>query len=149
MAAPSPEDRFAISDLMTRYTCALDAGDVETVVGCFTEDCELESAVAPPRRGRQEVRAFAERLARYRRDQGGQFRHVISNLLIDVIGDHGRVTCYLLDFLTVDGEAKLLSPGAYDCRLRKVDGAWLMAHRLVHIDTPFSGARWQKPAAAP
>ena len=37
------EDRLAINDLFVRYTTALDAGDVETVVGCFTADAVLES----------------------------------------------------------------------------------------------------------
>jgi hypothetical protein len=30
------EDRAAIHDLFTRYCCALDNGEVETVVDCFT-----------------------------------------------------------------------------------------------------------------
>jgi uncharacterized protein (TIGR02246 family) len=145
MAVPSQEDRFAISDLMTRYTCALDAGEVETVVGCFTEDCELNSTGGAHRRGRQQVREFAQRIARYRQVHGGQFRHVISNIIIDVEHDRARVTCYLLDFLIVDGKSELLSPGTYDCRLRRVDGAWLMQNRMVHLDTPFSGDRWQSP----
>ena len=34
----SIEDRLGISDLFTRSTCALDAGEVDTIVNCFTED---------------------------------------------------------------------------------------------------------------
>ena len=34
-----------INDLFVRYTTALDVGDVDTIVGCFTEDGALESPV--------------------------------------------------------------------------------------------------------
>src|SRR6266404_1839163 len=37
------EDRFAINDLFVRYTTALDRGDVETIVDCFTPDGSLDS----------------------------------------------------------------------------------------------------------
>jgi len=39
----SIEDRLAINDLFVRYTTALDAGDVETVVDCFTADAARRS----------------------------------------------------------------------------------------------------------
>ena len=38
MNASNLEDRAAIHDLFTRYCCALDNGDVEAVVDCFTID---------------------------------------------------------------------------------------------------------------
>ena len=103
MAKPSIEDRLAIEDLFVRYTTALDEGDVEGVVGCFTEDGWLDSPII----GRHEGKA---KLARIRRSKiaertrrGTQFRHVISNFRIDVSGDRGRARCYLLDFATVAG----------------------------------------------
>jgi hypothetical protein len=34
-----------INDLFVWYTTALDAGEVDTIVGCFTEDGALESPV--------------------------------------------------------------------------------------------------------
>jgi ketosteroid isomerase-like protein len=37
------EDKVAIADLFTRYCCALDNGEVETVVDCFTADAALKS----------------------------------------------------------------------------------------------------------
>src|SRR5437868_6556374 len=36
------EDRLAIEDLFVRYTTALDRGDVETIVDCFTPDGSLD-----------------------------------------------------------------------------------------------------------
>src|SRR5579863_937556 len=103
----SIEDRFGISDLFTRYTCALDAGDVETLVECFTEDAALVSPAVGAHQGRPAIRAFAERFARFRQD-GSQLRHVISNLIMRVEGDRGHATCYLTVFLTRDGHSRLM-----------------------------------------
>jgi len=58
------EDRLAINDLFVRYTTALDAGDVDTIVGCFTEDGSLESPTVGTYSGRAAIREFAVRFAR-------------------------------------------------------------------------------------
>jgi SnoaL-like domain len=137
MAKPSTEDRLAIEDLFVRYTTALDEGDVEGVVGCFTEDGSLDSPIIGRREGKASLRAFAVEIADRRR-RGAQFRHVVSNFRIDISGDSGRARCYLLDFATVAGITTLLSPGEYDCELRRVGGEWLFASRLVMMDKPFS-----------
>jgi uncharacterized protein (TIGR02246 family) len=133
MAAPSVEDRLAINDLFVRYTTALDAGDVETIVACFTEDGALESPAVGVYAGRQGIRDFAVRFARFR-EAGSQLRHFISNLAVQVDGDEARATCYLLNVITRDGKTELLAPGRYDCRLAKVGGEWLFRHRLVVLD---------------
>jgi uncharacterized protein (TIGR02246 family) len=71
------DDRQMISDLFVRYTTALDAGDVETVIGSFTEDGALESPAVGVYAGRQGIREFAERFARFH-ERGSQLRHFIS-----------------------------------------------------------------------
>ena len=133
MAAPSVEDRLAINDLFVRYTTALDAGDVETIVACFTEDGALESPAVGVYAGRQGIRDFAVRFAQFHQ-RGAQLRHFISNLAVQVDGDEARATCYLLNVITRDGKTELLAPGRYDCRLAKVGGEWLFRHRLVVLD---------------
>jgi ketosteroid isomerase-like protein len=133
MAAPSVEDRLMINDLFVRYTTALDAGDVETIVACFTEDGALESPAVGVYSGRQGIRDFAMRFARFR-EGGSQLRHFISNLAVEVNGNEARATCYLLNIITRHGRTELLAPGRYDCRLAKVGGEWLFAHRLVVLD---------------
>ena len=57
------EDRLAISDLFVRYTTALDRGDVDTVVDCFTANAALESPVIGVIAGADAIRAFAGRFA--------------------------------------------------------------------------------------
>jgi len=95
------DDRQMINDLFVRYTTALDAGDVETIVGCFTEDGALESPVVGVHAGKAAIRGFAERFARFR-ERGSQLRHFISNLTVQVVGDTARATCYLLNLITRD-----------------------------------------------
>ena len=127
------DDRQMINDLFVRYTTALDAGDVDTIVGCFTEDGALESPAVGVYAGRQGIRDFAERFARFHAN-GAQLRHFISNLAVQVDGDTARATCYLLNVITRGGKTELMAPGRYDCKLAKVGGEWLFQHRLVVLD---------------
>src|SRR5580700_10689335 len=76
MGAEAFEDRAAIHDLFTRYCCALDNGEIETVVGCFTVDAILKSPVTDIS-GHDEIRAFAGRFAA-QRAAGTQCRHMVS-----------------------------------------------------------------------
>jgi len=136
MAKPSVSDRLEIDDLFVRYVCALDEGDVDTVVDCFAEDGSLESPVAGTHKGHAAIRAFAERFARYRTG-GAQLRHVVSNLRIDVAGDRAHARCYLVVFLTRNGESRVIPPGQYDCDLVREQGAWRFAHRVVAHDSAY------------
>jgi hypothetical protein len=52
MTESNLEDRAAIHDLFTRYCCALDNGEIEAVVDCFTVDAILKSPVVDALRGR-------------------------------------------------------------------------------------------------
>jgi uncharacterized protein (TIGR02246 family) len=135
--SPSVEDRFAINDLFVRYTTALDAGDVETIVSCFTEDGSLESPAIGKYAGHTGIRAFSERFAAMH-ERGVQLRHVISNLAMTVDDETAHATCYLTNIITVDGKSQMMPPGRYECELRKIGGAWLFHHRLVILDAPFA-----------
>jgi uncharacterized protein (TIGR02246 family) len=127
------EDRLAISDLFVRYTTALDRGDVETIVDCFTPDGSLDSPAVGRHSGHAAIRAFAERFARFH-ERGAQLRHVISNLAVAIDGDHARATCYLLNILTRNGKSELLAPGRYECELVKAQGQWRFQRRVVILD---------------
>ena len=137
MSASSIEDRLAINDLFVRYTGAIDTGDIDTLVDCFTEDGSLQSPAVGEYAGRVAIRAFALRFAAFRRN-GSQLRHVISNLVMQVDGDRAHASCYLLVFLTKDGASRLLAPGQYECELRKVDGTWRFQKRVVKHDHDYA-----------
>jgi hypothetical protein len=134
VAEPLLEDRIGIEDLFSRYMWAIDGGDVEGLVACFTETGALESPAVGRYAGRDAVRSFAQRFSRFRAN-GSQMRHVVSNLLVEQDGEGtARARCYLVVFLTRDGSSRLLGPGQYDCELRKVAGRWLFERRVVAMD---------------
>src|ERR1700685_2314049 len=95
------DDRAAIADLFTRYCCALDNGEVETVVDCFTADAALKSPVIDIE-GRDAIRAFAGLFAA-QRAAGTQFRHMVTNIAATLDGDRARATAYLLVLISRDG----------------------------------------------
>src|SRR6516225_2218549 len=88
MSESTPEDRAAIHDLFTRYCSALDNGEIEVVVDCFTVDAILKSPVIDIS-GRDEIRAFAGRFAA-QLAAGTQFRHMVSNIAVTITGNPAR-----------------------------------------------------------
>jgi uncharacterized protein (TIGR02246 family) len=135
--AASIEDRFAINDLFVRYATALDGGDVDGIVACFTPDGSLESPAVGAYSGHDGIRAFSERFAALNR-RGVQLRHVLSNLAVSVDGDTAHATCYLTNIMTVNGASQMGPPGRYACDLRRAGGDWLFHRRVVVLDAPFA-----------
>jgi hypothetical protein len=138
MPAASIDDWFAINNLFVRYATALDACDVETVVACFEPDGWLESPILGRFDGSAGVREFAMHTVRMKEGRGVQFRHVVSNLRVEVEGARAQAWCYLLDFMTHEGNTGLLSPGEYACELKKTNGAWRFVQRGVTMDRSFA-----------
>ena len=138
MAAASVADRLAIGDLFVRYATALDDGDVETVVDCFTADAVLESPVIGSIKGTEAIRAFAGRFAA-QREAGTQFRHLVTNIAANIDGGAGRATAtaYLLVLIIEKGQSRSLPPGRYRCdAVREADG-WRFSRRIVTHDHPY------------
>ena len=132
-------DRMAIEALFVRYATALDDGEVEIVVACFTADAALESPVIGRIEGTDAIRAFAGRFAA-QRAAGTQFRHLITNLAIEIApeGDRARATAYLLVMISKDGQHRTLPPGRYECELAKHNGAWRFTRRVVFHDHDYT-----------
>ena len=130
------EDRAAIHDLFTRYCGALDNGEVETVVACFTADAVLKSPVIDIA-GHDEIRAFAGRFAA-QRAAGTQFRHMVTNIAAAIDGERATATAYLLVLISKDGSHRTLPPGRYECDLVKDAGAWRFARRTVFHDHDYT-----------
>ena len=137
MAGGSIEDRLAIGELLVRYVGALDAGDVATVVDCFTADAVLESPVIGRIAGSAAIRAFAERFAA-QRAAGTQFRHMVTNVATDIKGTTARASAYLLVLITRDGQSRTLPPGRYECEAVKDAGIWRFSRRAVFHDHDYT-----------
>lgn len=139
----STADQLAIQALVTRYNRAVDRGDVDTWVACFTEDGVFDGI--PGRfRGTAELRGFAEALAHG--PEGERFRpmrHWTSNFVVDYEGagegagpgapaDAARMRSDHLLFRQRGGTGELIVLAEYRDRLRRdVSGAWRFAERVV------------------
>jgi hypothetical protein len=131
----SVEDRIAIQDLIARYAWALDTGDIDTLVSCFTTDCAvIEEVFEDPDRweGHDGVRGLGEH---YRNATGfpGRQHHVSQSL---VEGDGERCSVKSFAFVTeCRGEPPytLRFAGYYDDKLVKVAGAWLFRERVIRL----------------
>jgi len=130
------EDRVAIAGLFTRYCCALDNGEVETVVDCFTADAALKSPMIDLR-GHAAIREFVGRFAA-QRAAGAQFRHMVTNVAATIDGDRAQATAYLLVLISQNGAHRTLPPGRYECDLVKQDGEWRFSRRLVLHDHEYT-----------
>ncbi|MBB3459407.1 uncharacterized protein (TIGR02246 family) [Rhizobium sp. BK313] len=129
------EDRLAINDLFIRYATSMDSGDVEGVVGCYTEDAVLTGSSTGEHRGSEAIRAFASRYANFHAN-GAQLRHFITNIIVTPEDGGAKVTAYLLTSYTQDGKHERMRPGHYICHVVKLDGEWLFKSRFVAQDSP-------------
>ena len=137
MSESSLEDRAAIHDLFTRYCCALDNGEIETVVDCFTADAILKSPVIDIS-GHDEIRAFAGRFAA-QRAAGAQFRHMVNNIAVTIARNQAAASAYLLVLISTDGNHRSLPPGRYAYELIKDESDhWRFSRRTVFHDHDYT-----------
>jgi ketosteroid isomerase-like protein len=129
------EDRIAISDLLAEYAWALDTGDVDALVACFTPDAVvIEEVFEEPDRweGQQEIRRFAEHFRTVPNFPGRQ--HHTSQLLVK--GDTAQCSARSFVFVTeCQGEPPYLLrfAGYYEDRLVKIGGRWLFHQRIIRL----------------
>jgi uncharacterized protein (TIGR02246 family) len=133
---PDLADRVAIADLFTRYCCALDNGEIETVVDCFTADAVLNSPMIDLK-GHAAIREFVGRFAA-QRAAGVQFRHMVTNIAASIDGDRATATAYLLVLISQNGTHRTLPPGRYDCDVVKENGVWRFSRRAVFHDHEYT-----------
>lgn len=130
--------REAIRDVMAKYTTSGDRLRIDDFVSCFTQDAVMESEHVPADRmfryeGRAEIRAWQER---WLRGEGGTHgatfvRHHLSTSKIDLTGpDTAKARTYWVAWTDIGPD----HTGYYLDTFRKVDGAWLIAHRRVCMD---------------
>jgi hypothetical protein len=133
-------DYEEIRQLVARYNFAIDLGDADGWVACFTPDGVFEcSGVAEdnPFGGRYEgAEALRDYAVKHYRIAKGHARHWNWNLQIDGNGaaDEATMQCYLMALSTRPPGNLGGSTGIYRDRLRKVDGAWRFVERHVTVD---------------
>lgn len=131
----SVRDRLAVHDLFARYAWALDTGDVEALLACFTPDAVIiEEVFEEPDRweGHAGIRRLAEHYGRAPEFPGRQ--HHLSQLLVE--GNARRCTARSFTFVTeCRGEPPYVVrfAGYYEDELLKVNGSWLFKERVIRL----------------
>ena len=129
------EDRIAINDLLARYAWALDTGDVDALVACFTPTAVvIEEVFEEPDRweGADGIRRLGEHFRNVPNFPGRQ--HHVSQLLVE--GGNSRCSARSFVFVTeCRGEPPyvLRFTGYYDDQLVKLDGRWLFKQRIIRL----------------
>ena len=129
-------DQLEIQDLVTRYNHAIDRGDVETWLDCFTSDGAFDGVLGR-RVGHEALRGFANELVSG--PEGEVFRpmrHWTTNSVIDYETRDGVTARMCADHLLVRGSrdgVKLLLMAVSRDRLRRVDGGWCFSERVVEL----------------
>lgn len=132
------DDRAAIENLQARYLFALDWQDPDAYAATFTDDGVLVSAIAEAK-GRAALRAEIVKMRENDRaaQTPGLFafsrRHVITNLVLDIHGDHATGRAYWIGYINdnPDRTPALESYGHYEDDLVKINGEWQFARRQI------------------
>lgn len=126
-------DQTAIRDVIARCAWALDTGDVEAFVACFCADGMLLWDVfeAPERwEGEQALRHFAEFFRAQPTSAGRQ--HHVTNTVITASGQGAKAMSYVAVAVRQGPGPHLLNVmGYYEDHLRREDGEWRLAERII------------------
>ena len=134
-ATPSAEERFQIMDLSARYSWALDTGDTDALLRCFTEDADFgDLAIGAEAKGHDQIRRLV--MQRYHGNPifpGRQ--HQIGQTLFTPDEDGRADRWHSKSFAQVlalrDIGPYLYWIGYYRDIVVKVDGQWLFEQRMA------------------
>lgn len=129
------QDRALIEQTLQRYVAGFDANDPELFASAFAEDgvFEFNEDVFT---GREEIAGYIERRNAGRPagtiNRESRLYHVITNSMI-VFEDetHAVHTAYGMTIGRTVGETHISSSGSYTDELEKIDGQWLITHRVL------------------
>jgi ketosteroid isomerase-like protein len=149
-AADSMQDRVAIEQVWAKYAQALDTADPELYASLFTSDAYLE-VDGKPFKGRDAIQAMIRDIrhklqvdkvppdAHGRRF--GPIRHLLSNLSVELKGDHATSESYWTEIISngknaqgVGNPPAVLKMGRYEDELVKQNGKWLYSRRIISGD---------------
>ncbi len=137
------DDRAEIENLSNKYMVAVDAGDIETVMGTWAEDGQL-IWIYGHEVGKAAIRKAMSGFggARYEAIPDGatsrqRTRHQIINHVIDVEGNKAKTIAYwfALTNNTPQKDVQLLYFGHYEDELEKINGKWYFMKRHVYNES--------------
>lgn len=86
----SLEDKFAIQELIARYSHAIDSSNYEAWIDCFAEDGAFQGSRGRRFVGRAELKKFTEDFEARRATMYPNVRHCVMNTVTDVDGVNAR-----------------------------------------------------------
>ncbi|WAT17515.1 nuclear transport factor 2 family protein [Aurantiacibacter sp. MUD11] len=132
-------DRIAIEDMVVEYYSHLGGGDAGAFDEYFTEDAvfDVNGNVATGRAEIEELYGSIGEDPSSASNQGGPFRMLLSNPVIEVDGDTATASFIWTGVgnPAIDQPPELLEQGREFDRLVKVDGEWKFSHRVVIADS--------------
>ena len=132
------DDRSEIIILAGRYSQSLDLRDPDAWRACFTDDAVMEMELQQLWITGDALWSLASGVTDA--DDDRVSRHQPSNFVIDGDGDEATMSSYCTVVSAGSrgnpfGEpARITFQGRYEDRLRRVDGAWKIAHRKIITD---------------
>lgn len=136
------QDRLDILDLYARQSHAVDSSDGDGWAATYTEDGVFESPTYKlTARGRTELKEFAEKSNGSALERGEQFRHLITAVVLEPVGQ-GRIDAkaYLTIIATTKDGSRIDRSLVVIDELRKDDGQWLFLSRKTYRDQPMPAA---------
>jgi hypothetical protein len=137
------EDERAVIRTLHRYGHAIDAGDEEAWLACFTEDAVFRAGGRRSREtrfvvsGRDELRAF---IAGHTRRPDAFHQHHVLEPLVTVDGAAAECVSGFIVVMEHGDRPVVRVFGRYHDRLvREPDGVWRFAERVAHIDSSRPG----------
>ncbi|MET8759948.1 nuclear transport factor 2 family protein [Lentzea sp. NPDC004782] len=132
--------RHEIENTLHRWALGYDHQDATMLTNCLTEDAELTMSVGgEPVSGSFTGRAAILELARATwHHQEDPRRHVLTNVIVDHVGEgRATTTSYLTIFSIRGGAIHPLSTGQHDDELTQQDGVWRISKRRMSLDLPY------------
>ena len=149
-AVQSLLDKQEITEVLLRYSRAVDRADVELLRGCYHEDATEDHGGIFAGSARDYVAKIAPLLPR-----AGTLTHAVSNILIELEGACARVEAYITTFARMQKDGvkfDTLTLARTVDRFERRDGTWRIAARRLtwewHHEMPFLET-WGRGLMAP
>ncbi len=131
------EDRQAVLDTLQAYSHAIDLGEEEPWLDCFTADAsfEIRSELPDYPVGRHDGTAALQAfIASHSKPPAVHHKHLYVVPTITVDGDRATAVAYFVHLLDRDGKPATVSYGRYlDVLIRCDDGRWRILERVSEV----------------
>jgi len=131
------DDRQAILDLISSYSYAYDANDLERFSALFQTDAVLDGERRGSVTGNAQIREVMTARRQWLAEQGIQPRHYQTNTVLTEMAE-GHVQARTMVLVTWqrsgEPEPRVVHTGSYDDEFRKTAEGWRFSKRAILID---------------